>query len=192
MESTAPSPTTSASTANPDASLLPAARPWIMAIVVTTIFTVLIFTFSDVRRLLWFKSLHIIAVVSWFAGIFYLPRLFVYHASVPEDEVASHERFCIMERKLYRFITPFMIMTVSFGFLMLWEYGREYFRTNLWIHHKITLVVLLLGYHGWMGYHGRAVRLGRRTRNHKFYRFVNELPVLILFAVVFLVVFKPT
>lgn len=173
-----------------DESLMPAVRPWIMASVATTVIAGLIYGLAD-NRMLWFKTFHIVAVVSWFAGIFYLPRIFVYHAAVPDDDGRGHDRFCVMERKLYRFVTVFLVMTTAFGTLMLVEYGYEYFRASLWVHVKITLVLALVGYHLWLGHHGRAVRLGRRTRDHKFYRVINELPVLVLFAVVWLVVFKP-
>lgn len=161
-----------------------------MATVATTVFAGLIYGLSD-NRFLWFKTLHIIAVVSWFAGIFYLPRLFVYHAAVDADDERGHQRFCIMEQKLYRFVTVFLVMTVSFGTMLVVEYGLEFFRTAGWLHAKITLVAGLVAYHLWLGHHGRAVRLGRRTRDHKFYRVINELPVLVLFAVVGLAVFKP-
>jgi putative membrane protein len=175
-----------------DGALMPAVRVWIMAAIVTTVITGLVYALADVgTRVNWFKTLHVIAVISWFAGIFYLPRLFVYHATVEDDDVRGHERFLIMERKLYRFITPFLVMTVTFGTLMIVEYGMDYFRLSRWLHIKITLVLFIIGYHGWLGFHGRALRLGTRTRDHKFYRVVNELPVLLLFAVVGLVILKP-
>jgi len=180
--------------AMPQASekLAAAVRPWVAATVVTTIIIALVYAFASLgTRVSWFKTLHVIAVISWFAGIFYLPRLFVYHATVPADDVIGHERFGFMERKPYRFVTPFFVMTFAFGTAMLVEYGMLYVRTNAWLHVKLTLVLLIAGYHLWLGYHGRALRLGRRTRDHKFYRVVNELPVLVLFAIVGLVILKP-
>lgn len=177
------------SSSNAD-SLVAAAKPFVMAAVVGAVIVGLVFAFSDLR-LLWWKTLHIISVVSWFAGIFYLPRLFVYHASVSPDDVTGHERFCVMERKLYRFTTPFCVFTVLFGAILVTEYGMAFFKESGWLHAKIGLVLLLVGYHFWLGFHGRAVRLGRRTRDHKFYRVINELPVLVLFAIIYLVVFRP-
>ena len=192
MTTSAAEPAEPAASPAGDGSLMPAVRPWIMAAVVTAVITGLIYALASVgTRVNWFKTFHVIAVISWFAGIFYLPRLFVYHATVEPDDVRGHERFLIMERKLYRFVTPFLVMTLTFGTLMIVEYGMDYFRLARWLHIKITLVLLIVGYHGWLGYHGRALRLGTRTRGHKFYRVVNELPVLLLFAVVGLVILKP-
>lgn len=140
--------------------------------------------------MLWIKAFHIIAVICWFAGIFYLPRLFVNHAMV--EDAATKERFCLMEKKLYRFMTPFMLFTLGFGTWLVVEGGFwEGFRFHHWLHVKIALVLLLCGYHGWMGTVVKAFAAGKNTRSHKFYRVMNELPVLILFAVVILVVVKP-
>ncbi len=137
---------------------------------------------------LWLKALHIIAIVCWFAGLFYLPRLFVYHATA-EDE-ASRERFKIMERKLYRGIMgPSMIATLVFGIWML--YLNPGWLSQGWLHAKLTLVVLLIGYHHVCG--GLLKRFARdeNRRGHVFYRWFNEVPVLFLIAIVILVVVKP-
>ena len=138
---------------------------------------------------LWFKALHIIAVVCWFAGLFYLPRLFVYHA-MSEDRI-SHERFCIMERKLYRGImNPSMIATLLFGGLMLWQ-NPGLWQTGAWLHAKLTLVALLIGYQHACGRILRRFAAGENQRGHVWFRWFNEVPVLFLLAIVILVVVKP-
>ncbi len=138
---------------------------------------------------LWFKALHIIAIVCWFAGLFYLPRLFVYHA-MSEDQ-ASRERFCIMERKLYRGImNPSMIATVLFGGLLLWQ-NPGLWQTGAWLHAKLTLVALLIGYHHACGRILRRFAAGENQRGHVWFRWFNEVPVIFLLAIVILVVVKP-
>lgn len=136
--------------------------------------------------MLWVKALHIIFMVTWFAGLFYLPRLFVYHA-LSEDKVGL-ERFRIMERKLYYGImTPGAVLTVAFGMWLWLGYGI----TGDWLHLKVTLVAVLVGYHLWCGRLVADFREGRNRHSHVWYRWFNEFPVLVLFAVVFLVVLKP-
>ncbi|MEX6667072.1 protoporphyrinogen oxidase HemJ [Pseudomonas sp. W2-17] len=137
---------------------------------------------------LWIKALHIVAMVCWFAALFYLPRLFVYH-TMSEDSV-SRERFCTMERKLYRGIMiPSMIATLVFGiWLIILAPG---FLQQGWLHAKLTLVVLLIGYHHVCGAQVKRFARGEPGRSHVFYRWFNEIPVLILLAVVILVVVKP-
>ncbi len=138
---------------------------------------------------LWVKALHIIAMVCWFAGLFYLPRLFVYHAM--SSDAASHERFCVMERKLYRGIMlPSMIATVVFGIWML-ALNPILFKTGLWLHIKLTLVLLLIGYHHACGSLLKKFAAGANTRGHVFYRWFNEVPVIFLLVIVILVVVKP-
>ncbi|MCZ7598661.1 MAG: protoporphyrinogen oxidase HemJ [Gammaproteobacteria bacterium] len=136
--------------------------------------------------MLWLKALHIIFMVTWFAGLFYLPRLFVYHAMSDDD--ASIERFKVMERKLYYGITtPGAVLTVVFGTWLWLGYGFS----GGWLHAKLALVAVLIGYHLWCG---RLVRLfldDANTRSHVFYRWFNEFPVLLLVAIVILVVVKP-
>jgi putative membrane protein len=141
--------------------------------------------------LLWLKAFHIIFMVSWFAGIFYLPRLFVYHAMVPPEDEAGHERFVTMERKLYRFVTPFMVLTTVFGLWMLWIYGVDYLRANTWMHVKLALVAGLIAYHFYLGHLRKRLAAREAPQSHVFFRVINELPVLILFAVVILVVVRP-
>jgi putative membrane protein len=140
--------------------------------------------------MLWIKAFHIIFVVAWFAGIFYLPRLFVNHAMV--DDAATRERLALMERKLYRFMTPFMVLAVGLGAWLVVEGGfYDGFRFHKWLHVKIALVAILCAYHLWLGTLVKRFAAGLNTRSHKFYRVINEIPVLILFAVVILVVVKP-
>lgn len=139
--------------------------------------------------MLWVKSLHIIAMVCWFAGIFYLPRLFVYHAAC--DDEAGRERFKVMERKLYRGITtPSMVATIVFG-LWLISYNVQSYMSQGWLHAKLALVVALAVYHFYCGHLVKVFREDRNTRSHVFYRWFNELPVLVLVAVVILAVVKP-
>lgn len=139
--------------------------------------------------MLWVKAFHIIAMVCWFAALFYLPRLFVYHA-MSEDKTSS-ERFKVMERKLYRGIsTPSMIATVVLGFWLISYNPSGYFAMG-WLHAKLTLVALLVVYHFYSGYLVKVFARDANTRGHVFYRWFNEAPVLILIAVVILAVVKP-
>ncbi len=139
--------------------------------------------------MLWVKALHIIAMVCWFAGIFYLPRLFVYHAAC--DDEPGRERFKVMERKLYRGIaTPSMIATVILGGWLVSFNVSGYFSQG-WIHAKLVLVAVLIIYHLYCGRLVKVFRDDRNTRSHVFYRWFNELPVLVLVAVVILAVVKP-
>ncbi|NND81225.1 MAG: protoporphyrinogen oxidase HemJ [Gammaproteobacteria bacterium] len=136
--------------------------------------------------MLWIKALHIIALVCWMAGIFYLPRLFVYHA-MAEDEV-GRERFKVMERKLYRGIMqPSMLATIIFGLWLWLGYGFA----GGWLHLKLALVVVLLAYHFWCGQMIQRFARDEIKRGHVFFRIMNELPVLLLIAIVILVVVKP-
>ena len=134
----------------------------------------------------WIKALHIVFVVAWFAGLFYLPRLFVYHAQA--EDAVSRERFKVMERKLYRGImTPAMILALVFGTWLWLGYG---FRGG-WLQAKLVLVALLLWYHFWMGALLKDFARDANRHSHVFYRWVNELPVVLLVAIVILVVVKP-
>ena len=138
--------------------------------------------------MLWVKSLHLIFLVTWFAGLFYLPRLFVYHA-LAEDRI-SLERFKLMERKLFwGIMTPGGALTIVFG-LWLW---LGWFRGAFtgWFHAKLALVAILVGYHLWCWRLMQAFAAGRNTKSHVWFRVFNEFPVLILVATVLLVVLKP-
>ena len=138
---------------------------------------------------LWLKAFHIISVITWFAGIFYLPRLFVYHAAC-EDEI-SNERFKIMEQKLYRLImTPSMVITLGLGFAML-AIGWQGLSVQVWIWVKIALVNLLIAYHFHCGHIIRTFVENRQHRSERFFRVYNELPVLVLIPVILLVVTQP-
>ena len=139
---------------------------------------------------LWLKSLHLIAMVTWFAGLFYLPRLFVYHAQA--SDLVSIERFKVMERKLYRGITtPGGFLTIGFGFGMIWSMGLDAFLVAKWLHLKLCAVGLLVLFHGYLGHLVKVFALDANQRSHVFYRWLNELPVLMLVSAVSLAVFKP-
>jgi len=138
---------------------------------------------------MWLKAWHLVFMVTWFAGIFYLPRLFVYHAMTDDD--AGKERFKVMERKLYYFTTPWMILTLLFGFWMLYDYAWAAFGKMLWLHIKLLLIGVLVAYHFYCGRLVRAFAEDRNRHSHVWYRWFNEVPVLILFAVVLLAVLKP-
>jgi putative membrane protein len=136
--------------------------------------------------MLWVKALHIVFMVTWFAGLFYLPRLFVYHA-MSEDR-ASIERFKVMERKLYYGImAPGAVLTIVFGTWLWLGWGFS----GGWLHAKLMLVALLVAYHLWCGRILADFKRERNTRSHVWFRWFNEFPVLILLAVVILVVVKP-
>ncbi|HUN67321.1 MAG TPA: CopD family protein [Burkholderiales bacterium] len=133
------------------------------------------------------KSLHVIFMVTWFAGLFYLPRLFVYHAQA-EDRI-SIERFKVMERKLYWGIaTPGGALTIAFG---LWLWLGWFAGAGAWLHAKLALVAVLVAYHAWCGKLMLDFRRERNARSHVWFRWFNEFPVVILVAVVLLVIFKP-
>ena len=138
--------------------------------------------------MLWVKALHIVFMVTWFAGLFYLPRLFVYHA-LAEDQV-SLERFKVMERKLYwGIMTPGAVLTIAFG-VWLW---LGWFRgaAGGWLHAKLALVCLLVAYHLWCGKLLRDFANSRNRRSHVWFRWFNEVPVVLLIAIAILVVVKP-
>ena len=138
--------------------------------------------------MLWLKALHIIAVICWFAGIFYLPRLFVYHA-MSEDQ-ATRDQLKIMERKLYRFITPFAVLTVVLGALLISQQPSYYLHAG-WLQLKLVFVAGLIAYHLYCGHLVKVFANDRNQRQHVFYRWFNEAPVLALFAIVLLAVLKP-
>ena len=136
----------------------------------------------------WIKAFHIAAMVCWFAGLFYLPRLFVYHADTTDKP--GGERFQTMERRLYRGIMlPSMVLTLASGLGLLWVIPA--WMQQGWMHAKLTLVVLLVLYHHICGHYVRRFATATNTRSARFYRIFNEVPVLVLLAVVALVVVKP-
>lgn len=138
--------------------------------------------------LAWVKAFHIIFMVTWFAGLFYLPRLFVYHAMA--KEAATREHLKIMERKLYKFVTPLMWLMVGFGFWLIYLHGAEWFDLQTWLHIKLGLVAILIAYHFYCGKIVKDFQDDQNVRNHVFYRWFNEFPVLFLFAIVILAVIK--
>ncbi|MEQ1559792.1 MAG: protoporphyrinogen oxidase HemJ [Methyloglobulus sp.] len=140
--------------------------------------------------MLWLKALHLIFMTTWFAGLFYLPRLFVYHTM--SDDIISIERFKIMERKLYYGImTPGMILTFLFGIWMLISYDWEIYGKSGWLHAKLGLLGILFIYHIICGKWLLDFKYDRNQHGHVYYRWMNEVPVLFLIAIVILAVVKP-
>jgi putative membrane protein len=135
--------------------------------------------------MLWVKAFHIIFVTSWFAGLFYLPRLFVNHAMV--NDASTAERLTLMEQKLYRFMTPLAILALGFGLWLWLGFGFK----GGWLHAKLALVLVLIGYHRYCGILVQAFARGENRRSHTWYRWFNEIPVIILLLIVVLVVVKP-
>lgn len=135
--------------------------------------------------MLWIKALHIIFVTSWFAGLFYLPRLFVNHAMTNDGDTL--ERLSLMEHKLYRFMLPLAILALGFGFWLWLGYGIS----GGWLHAKLILVAALIAYHHYCGKLMRDFKAGKNSRSHIWYRWFNEIPVILLCIIVILVVVKP-
>ncbi|MDR2155177.1 MAG: CopD family protein [Burkholderiaceae bacterium] len=141
--------------------------------------------------MLWIKALHIVFIASWFAGLFYLPRIFVNLALVPPDSGAERARLLLMARKLLRFMTLLAVPALALGLWLWLGYGIGWGPGNGWMHVKLLIVLLLLGYHGWCAHLlGRFAR-GQPTPGHVWLRWFNEAPVLLLLTVVILVVLKP-
>ena len=136
---------------------------------------------------LWIKAFHIVFVVSWFAGLFYLPRIFVNLAMVPTDSGAERERLLLMAGKLYRFVTPIAALALGLGLWLWLGYGIG----GGWMHAKLALVVVLVGYHHACGRLLKRFVAGSETHSHVWFRVFNELPVLVLIAVCILVTVKP-
>ena len=136
-----------------------------------------------------FKSLHLIAVISWMAGLLYLPRIFVYHSNATHDSQKS--AFKIMERKLYNYIMmPAMLLSWLFGLLLIHSLGFAIF-AELWMQIKIVLVTILTYYHFLLGKFLNEFAMDNNTKTSKFFRIINEIPTIILIVVVFVVIFKP-
>ena len=137
-----------------------------------------------------FKSLHLIAVISWMAGLLYLPRIFVYHVENKEKKEAT-DIFEVMERRLFIYIMrPAMILTWAFGIILVHFNGIEIF-SQLWMQIKIVLVILLSAYNGYLGRCLSNLKNSTNTKSAKFFRIINEIPTVILIIVVFLAIFKP-
>lgn len=140
--------------------------------------------------MLWFKALHLIFMVTWFAGLFYLPRLFVYHA-MSADQI-SIDRFKIMERKLfYGIATPGAALTLATGAGILFYTGFAAYQGQLWLHIKLFLILLLIAYHLYCGLLLRDFKHDRNRHGHVWYRWFNEIPVILLIAIIILAVIRP-
>lgn len=141
--------------------------------------------------MLWIKALHIVFVTSWFAGLFYLPRIYVNLAMVPPDSAAERARLLLMAGKLYRFMTLLGALALLLGLWLWLGHGIGLGPGNGWMHAKLLLVLLLVVYHLWCGRLLRAFAGGGRTRGHVWFRWFNEVPVLLLLVICLLVVIKP-
>lgn len=138
--------------------------------------------------MLWVQAFHVIFMVSWFAGLFYLPRIFVYYAA--SSDPVTRTTLATMARKLFKFVTPFLVLTVALG---LWRmsYQWDYYLSSGWMHAKLLCVAFLVGYHIQCGIYMGRISRGEDQKTHVFYRFFNEVPVLFLFAIVLLVYLRP-
>jgi putative membrane protein len=138
--------------------------------------------------MLWLKAFHLIFVVCWFAGLFYLPRIFVYYAA--SEHAETRQQLAVMARKLYRFVTPFMFIAMALGFAMIWM-NYPYYLQSTWMWIKLAGVAFLFVYHLQCGRYVSAINSDSNRHTHVFYRFFNEVPVLFLFGIVILAVLKP-
>lgn len=138
--------------------------------------------------MLWLKAFHIIFVVCWFAGLFYLPRIFVYYAASEHADVRA--QLAVMARRLYRFVTPFMVIAIALGLTMIAQ-NPDYYLASNWMRLKLAGVAVLVIYHIACGRYVAAINDQRNQHGHVFYRVFNEIPVLFLFAIVLLAVLKP-
>ena len=137
-----------------------------------------------------FKSLHLIAVISWMAGLLYLPRIFVYHVENSEKKETT-DIFEVMEKRLYLYIMrPAMILSWLFGIILIYISGIDIF-SQFWMHIKLGLVVLLTIYHEYLGICLKSLKLKTNTKTSKFFRIINEVPTIILIFIIFIVIFKP-
>jgi putative membrane protein len=140
---------------------------------------------------LWLKAFHVIAVISWMAGMLYLPRLFVYHCDAPPGSAQS-ETFKVMEWRLLKLIiNPAMIVTWLLGLSLIWLMGWETFRQSGWLHAKLVLVLAMSGVHGMLVRYVRDFAADRNRKSQKFYRIINEVPTILLILIVILAVVKP-
>ncbi|MAA73115.1 MAG: TIGR00701 family protein [Salinisphaeraceae bacterium] len=139
--------------------------------------------------MLWIKAFHVIFMVTWFAGLFYLPRLFVYHADAKDP--ISLERFCIMEKRLSILMSIGALLTILFGGWLVFAYGLGWLASSGWMHVKLLLVLALIGYHGWCQIQVKKFREARNLGSSRYFRLMNEVPALMLVAIVILAVVKP-
>lgn len=139
--------------------------------------------------MLWLKAFHLIFMVTWFAGLFYLPRLFVYHTQVRDPE--GNQRFKVMEKKLFGIMTLGALLTIGFGLWLIHGYGMDWFRAQHWMHAKLALVMLLLAFHVWCAFIIRSFARDQNQRSERFYRLINEIPVVPLIGIILLAVLRP-
>ncbi|MFC3094563.1 TIGR00701 family protein [Alteromonas sediminis] len=139
--------------------------------------------------LLWLKALHLFFMLAWMAGLFYLPRLFVYHAST--DNQAVKDAYKVMERRLFWFVSPFALLTLLFGLALIHMYGIHWFKASGWLHMKLLLLVLIYAYYFYLYFLMKDFAADTNKHSSKFYRILNEAPVLIILAIVILAVVKP-
>ena len=142
-----------------------------------------------ISHILWLKAFHVFFMVAWFAGIFYLPRLFVNHAETTSMEIT--EQLKGMEKRLLYFVTPFAILTLLLGVAIIHAYGYAWFVAAKWLHIKLSLVTVLFAYHGYCFKLVSTFHQDKNTRSGRFYRLFNEIPVLILLAIIILAYVKP-
>ncbi|MEP1448168.1 MAG: CopD family protein [Paraglaciecola sp.] len=138
--------------------------------------------------ILWIKALHIFFMVAWMSGLFYLPRLMVYHAQT--DVQAVKDQFKIMERRLWYFVTPFALLTLVFGMWLISLYGKEWFVAAKWLHLKLTLVTVLYVYHFYLLVLVKRFAIDQNKHSPRFFRFLNEAPVLFVLAIIILAIVK--
>lgn len=139
--------------------------------------------------ILWLKAFHVTFMVAWFAGIFYLPRLFVNHAETQSKEVSEHLKG--MEKRLLNFVTPFALLTIGLGISLIYLYGTDWFIASKWLHVKLTLVILVVIYHMYCFKLVKDFQNNENTKSGRFYRLFNELPVFALFGIIILAYVKP-
>lgn len=139
--------------------------------------------------LLWYKALHVFFMIAWMAGLFYIPRLFIYN--VESKHTVVKEQLNIMQRRLWFFVTPFALLTLIFGILTIYEYGIQWFRVSTWLHIKIALASTFYVYHMYLLYEVRRFVANKNRHGGVYFRFVNEVPVFVLFAIVVLAIVKP-
>lgn len=160
----------------------------LIALAITAVLVALLFVWNPAGLVLWIKAAHVIAVIAWMAGMLYLPRLFVYHAGVDANSPQS-ETFKVMERRLLRaIVNPAMVATWVLGLWLAWDGG--WFSAG-WFHGKLALVVVLSGVHGFFARQVRMFAEDRNTHDERFYRIVNEVPTVLMIAIVILVIVKP-
>jgi putative membrane protein len=139
--------------------------------------------------ILWLKALHLFFLIAWMAGLFYLPRLFVYHSQTENRETSA--TFKLMEKRLWWFVTPFAALTLAFGLALIHQYGYEWFAQSRWLHIKLALLIPMYGYHFYLFHLVKVFASDHNRHSTRFYRFLNEIPVLVFLAIILLAVIKP-